>query len=177
MLHESLRRSVNSATCQLEIVSTCQPDHTHINYAMLCFTSHCSASQATHGSTMAYLMQCSGVMLLKYRLSHDPRPWCCCQNNVSVVMQAQELNPGDVVATKSIARLQPIVAERQEKMKDEMLGEVHYGYFLAAQSDCRMHSGLYMHSMFEVKAAAAVVRCPGLCVVTAPCCHAFPSKV
>ena len=49
-------------------------------------------------------------------------------------MQAQELNPGDVVATKSIARLQPIVAERQEKMKDEMLGEVCYVQLLAVQS-------------------------------------------
>ena len=39
-------------------------------------------------------------------------------------MQALELNPEDPIAKKSIARLQPIVAERQEKMKDEMLGAV-----------------------------------------------------
>lgn len=35
-----------------------------------------------------------------------------------------ELNPEDPIAKKSIARLQPIVAERQEKMKDEMLGKL-----------------------------------------------------
>ncbi len=39
-------------------------------------------------------------------------------------MQVLELNPEDPIAKKSIARLQPIVAERQEKMKDEMLGAV-----------------------------------------------------
>ena len=39
-------------------------------------------------------------------------------------MQISELNPEDPIAKKSIARLQPIVAERQEKMKDEMLGAV-----------------------------------------------------
>ena len=37
-------------------------------------------------------------------------------------MQILELNPDDTVAKKSLARLQPIVRERQEKMKDEMLG-------------------------------------------------------
>ena len=37
-------------------------------------------------------------------------------------MQALELNPDDALAKKTIARLQPIVRERQEKMKDEMLG-------------------------------------------------------
>ena len=40
-------------------------------------------------------------------------------------MQVLELNPEDPIAKKAIARLQPIVAERQEKMKDEMLGAVH----------------------------------------------------
>lgn len=35
-----------------------------------------------------------------------------------------ELNPDDTVARKSLARLQPIVRERQEKMKDEMLGKL-----------------------------------------------------
>lgn len=39
-------------------------------------------------------------------------------------MQALELNPEDPIAKKSIAQLQPMVAERQEKMKDEMLGAV-----------------------------------------------------
>lgn len=39
-------------------------------------------------------------------------------------MQVLELNPEDPIAKKSIARLQPIVAERQEKMKDEMIGAV-----------------------------------------------------
>lgn len=40
-------------------------------------------------------------------------------------MQVQELSPDDITASKSIARVQPIVAERQEKMKDEMLGGLH----------------------------------------------------
>lgn len=35
----------------------------------------------------------------------------------------QELQHGDAIAVKGIARLQPIVAERQEKLKDEMLGK------------------------------------------------------
>ena len=37
-------------------------------------------------------------------------------------VKALELNPDDQVAKKTIARLQPIVAQRQEKMKDEMIG-------------------------------------------------------
>ncbi|KAL3149428.1 hypothetical protein ABBQ32_002222 [Trebouxia sp. C0010 RCD-2024] len=40
------------------------------------------------------------------------------------VQKVQELHPDDPVAQKSISRLQPIVAERQEKMKDEMLGKL-----------------------------------------------------
>lgn len=38
-------------------------------------------------------------------------------------LQVIELNPEDSIAKKTVARLQPIVAERQEKMKDEMLGK------------------------------------------------------
>ena len=50
----------------------------------------------------------------------DQRPAMQCTE--TVYLQVQELHPDDPIAQKSISRLQPIVAERQEKMKDEMLG-------------------------------------------------------
>lgn len=45
-----------------------------------------------------------------------------------LLVQAQEIRPDDPIAQKSILRLQPIVAERQEKMKDEMLGLIFAVY-------------------------------------------------
>ena len=50
----------------------------------------------------------------------DQRPAMQCTE--TVYLQVQDLHPDDPIAQKSISRLQPIVAERQEKMKDEMLG-------------------------------------------------------
>jgi len=44
--------------------------------------------------------------------SHLPHVW-----------QVKDLDPGNALAKKTIQRLTPIVNERREKMKDEMLGE------------------------------------------------------
>ena len=40
--------------------------------------------------------------------------------------QALELEPGNVLATKIVQRLEPTVLERREKLKEEMLGEPCY---------------------------------------------------
>lgn len=37
-------------------------------------------------------------------------------------LQTLELDPGNTVAVAKTARLEPVVAERREKMKDEMIG-------------------------------------------------------
>ncbi len=42
---------------------------------------------------------------------------------VLVTLQVKELDPGNVLAAKTVQRLTPIVEERREKMKDEMMGE------------------------------------------------------
>lgn len=34
----------------------------------------------------------------------------------------QQVDPGNPLATKAVARLEPVVNERREKLKDEMLG-------------------------------------------------------
>ena len=44
-------------------------------------------------------------------------------------MQIKELDPGNASAGKAVQRLTPIVNERREKMKDEMLGEC-YSFYL-----------------------------------------------
>jgi hypothetical protein len=43
---------------------------------------------------------------------------------ISVLPQVLELDPSNRPAAAAAARLQPIVAERQEKLKDEMLGKL-----------------------------------------------------
>ena len=40
------------------------------------------------------------------------------------VLQTLELDPGNTVSVAKVARLEPVVAERREKMKDEMIGAV-----------------------------------------------------
>ncbi len=37
--------------------------------------------------------------------------------------QVLELDPGNAIAQKSVQRLTPIVEERREKLKEEMMGE------------------------------------------------------
>ena len=54
--------------------------------------------------------------------------------------QVHELSPDDLAAKKSIARLQPIVAERQEKMKDEMLGESHKSVHFCKQLPTKVYT-------------------------------------
>lgn len=44
-------------------------------------------------------------------------------NNGFLAMQTLELDPGNTVAVAKTGRLEPVVAERREKMKDEMIGE------------------------------------------------------
>ena len=46
-------------------------------------------------------------------------------NAIAIIacMQIKELDPGNASAGKAVQRLTPIVNERREKMKDEMLGE------------------------------------------------------
>ena len=51
-------------------------------------------------------------------------------------MQIKELDPGNVSAGTAVQRLTPIVNERREKMKDEMLGE-HCSFHL--RSACAEH--------------------------------------
>lgn len=40
------------------------------------------------------------------------------------LLQTLELDPGNTVSVAKVARLEPVVAERREKMKDEMIGAV-----------------------------------------------------
>lgn len=42
---------------------------------------------------------------------------------VLLLVQVVELDPGNALATKTVQRLTPIVEEKREKMKEEMLGE------------------------------------------------------
>jgi hypothetical protein len=39
-----------------------------------------------------------------------------------LLLQTLELDPGNTVSVAKVARLEPVVAERREKMKDEMIG-------------------------------------------------------
>ena len=39
-----------------------------------------------------------------------------------LLLQTLELDPGNTVSMAKTARLEPVVAERREKMKDEMIG-------------------------------------------------------
>ena len=50
--------------------------------------------------------------------------------------QIKELDPGNASAGKAVQRLTPIVNERREKMKDEMLGEC---YSFCLRSVCAEH--------------------------------------
>jgi hypothetical protein len=55
----------------------------------------------------------------------------CCTNypiptskaSLLALMQVKELDPTNALAMKSVQRLTPVVEERREKMKEEMLGE------------------------------------------------------
>jgi tetratricopeptide (TPR) repeat protein len=40
------------------------------------------------------------------------------------MQKAKELDPGCAAAAAAVARLEPVVAERREKMKDEMMGKL-----------------------------------------------------
>ena len=52
---------------------------------------------------------------------------------MAFVMQTLELDPGNTVAIAKTKRLEPIVTERREKMKDEMMGGFS---LLLGASDC-----------------------------------------
>ena len=43
-----------------------------------------------------------------------------------MAVQVKELDPDNPLADKTVQRLTPIVNERRERMKDEMLGECGY---------------------------------------------------
>ena len=63
----------------------------------------------------------------------------------AVIIQVQELQPGDAIAAKGIARLQPIVAERQEKLKDEMLGTCCTSVYSYCFCENRLWNAHFMH--------------------------------
>lgn len=48
---------------------------------------------------------------------------CCCAVSRGCVAKVLELEPGNSWAVKMVQQLQPEVTERQEKMKEEMIGE------------------------------------------------------
>jgi hypothetical protein len=50
---------------------------------------------------------------------HGPRCMVCC---MACAVQVLELEPGNAWASKVVRELGPQVAERQEKVKEEMLG-------------------------------------------------------
>ena len=60
-----------------------------------------------------------------------PFGWDGC-NNVGV-WQVLELDPGDAAMQKTVKRLEPIVEERREKMKDEMMGAHHLEVMCCSQ--------------------------------------------
>ena len=60
--------------------------------------------------------------MLYLHFAHERKLRCQRHSKYILYMQIKELDPGNVSAGKAVQRLTPIVNERREKMKDEMLG-------------------------------------------------------
>lgn len=62
-------------------------------------------------------------LLLGLRATHAPLLTCGVRASRPPAPQVLELEPGNSAASKTVQRLEPVVAERREKLKEEMMGE------------------------------------------------------